>query len=133
MNEERPQQGGVVPCQNVPEIFSFVEFSRRNTEICGCCCRFGKVDEQLHKDLEGVFEMACEIVKYLAQRAPEQGLPGEVLVPVLELWDGVCWYWSGRSKPGSWLSALLKTARLFSAAARSEAASTAQVGHAISE
>lgn len=59
------------------------------------------------------------------------GAPAESLQPgaqaLLELWDGICMYFSGQAKPAAWLSVLLRALRLVSPDARRAAAAAAQV------
>ena len=59
------------------------------------------------------------------------GAPAESLQPgaqaLLELWDGICVYFSGQAKPAAWLSVLLRALRLVSPDARRAAAAAAQV------
>ena len=49
-----------------------------------------------------------------------------LLVPLLRLWDGVCWLYSGRAKPSAWVALLLRLAKLFSPEAREAAAAAAE-------
>ncbi len=67
-------------------------------------------DDQLHKDVEGVLE---EVVRdgltALAKRSPGGQLEAPALLaPLLLLWDGVCWLFSGKAKPSGWVALLLK-------------------------
>lgn len=45
----------------------------------------------------------------LAKRSPGGQLEDPALLaPVLLLWDGVCWLFSGKAKPSGWVALLLK-------------------------
>ena len=92
-------------------------------------CRYTAVDEQLHKDVEGVLEMVYRVLEYLHKRQPGGGeVPDpSLLVPLLEFWDGICWCWSGKPKPSAWVGLLMKTAKMFSQEARQQAVATAVV------
>lgn len=94
-----------------------------------CLCRFLPVDEELHKDVEGVLEMVCEVVQYLQRRENPKYVLDEssLLTPILELWDGACCCWSGKPKPGLWTGMVIRTAKLFTPEARAQAATLAQV------
>ena len=46
---------------------------------------------------------------------------------LLELWDGVCAYFSAQAKPGAWTATLLKALRLVPPETRAAAAAAAQV------
>lgn len=46
---------------------------------------------------------------------------------LLELWDGVCAFFSAEAKPGAWMATLLKALRLAPPEARAAAAAAAQV------
>ena len=51
----------------------------------------------------------------------------KLLVPVLELWDGVCCLFAAAKKPSGWLAQLLRALKLFPEEARALAASSAKV------
>ena len=59
----------------------------------------------------------------------EKGVPlsSAHLVPLLELWDGVCWLFENGAKPASWLGHVLRALKLFSAEVRSDALRQAEV------
>lgn len=91
-------------------------------------CRHSVTDEQLYKDIEGVLEIVCDALKHLCQVTCEEGpASGEPLVYLLELFDGVCWYFSEKPKPGHWIALIMKIVKLYSPAARQFAADNAQV------
>ena len=46
---------------------------------------------------------------------------------LLELWDGVCAYFSAQGKPAAWMATLLKALRLVPPETRAAAAAAAQV------
>lgn len=86
------------------------------------------MDAELHKDVEGVLELCCEVIQYVHKsRGGELLQDSHWLQPLLELWDGICCLLEGRVKPSTWVSHLLKTAKLFSPEARTAAASDAKV------
>jgi hypothetical protein len=75
-----------------------------------------------------VLEVACEAVLRLL-KLPGGGVGQEIelLVPILELWDGICGCWQGKPKPAAWSSLIFKTAKGFPPDARERAAGAAQV------
>ena len=85
------------------------------------------MDEQLYKDVEGVFESVCEALAAL-HKAGSSAVFGNptLLAPLLELWDSICVCWQNKPKPGTWINCLLKTVKLFSPGCRKEAAASAQ-------
>lgn len=86
--------------------------------------RFQTHDEQLHKDVEGVIELATSTLSlYAKQRTP----PHAWLTAMLELFDACCWFLKGRAKPSNWVACVLKAAKLFDGPTRGRAAADAQV------
>ena len=80
------------------------------------------------KTIDGVLEMVVAAVKGLHEGAGSEELgDSSLLVPILELLDGICCYFSEKSKPTAWITILLKAAKMFSSKARADAALTAKV------
>ena len=91
-------------------------------------CRYTPDCEQLYKDVEGVLEMVCETVLGLQKQG--EGTAGQetaLLVPLLELWDGICACWQGKPKPAGWTKSLFKVMKGFEPDARAQAADAAEV------
>ncbi|KAK9845929.1 hypothetical protein WJX81_006194 [Elliptochloris bilobata] len=85
-------------------------------------------DEQLIRDVEGTLEaMASALSSLQAPGAVSPGGQVQFATSLLELWDGVCSYFSGQGKPAAWVSVLLKALRLVSPDARAAASAGAQV------
>lgn len=98
---------------------------------CEVICRYNTVDEQLYKDVEGVFEAVCEALAALhKQGCTSMSEKHIIFKELLELWDSICVCWQSKPKPGSWITCLLKTAKLFSPQCRHEAALSAQASYA---
>ncbi len=87
--------------------------------------RYTSADGELYKDIEGVIEGYCGALAWLQRR--QWPLTSAHLVPLLELWDGVCCLFEHTSKPSNWLNHLLRAVKLFTAEMRAEAASHARV------
>ena len=90
--------------------------------------RYTQDCEQLYKDVEGVLEMVCEALLGL-QKQPggKAGQDAALMVPLLELWDGICGCWQGKPKPGAWTKFVFKVAKGFEPDARARAADAAEV------
>ena len=84
--------------------------------------RHSASDEQLVKDVEGVLEDSCALVKGTAVSGQTDALRN-----VMMLWDGICCYFEGRPKPSSWIDQLMRAAKACSAATRQSAAEDAEV------
>lgn len=84
---------------------------------------FTYADEQLLKDIEGVFESCAEgltrCVK--ATRALSVVEQTELLTPLLTFWDGICMLFRGRPKPGGLVTLLFRTLALFDSEGRQSA------------
>ena len=90
--------------------------------------RYTSTDEQLYKDIEGVLEQYCQMLKCLHHDEHMWGQVGHTwLGALVELWDGVCWLFQGKAKPSNWLEQLLKAAKLFSNAQREQMVATVKV------
>ncbi|KAK9809438.1 hypothetical protein WJX73_007335 [Symbiochloris irregularis] len=92
--------------------------------------RYQTHDEQLHKDIEGVLELATSTLALYAQHQHSQegsSLQPSWLTVMLELLDGVCWLLKGRTKPSHWVSCVLKAAKLYEGPVRGRAAQDAEV------
>lgn len=79
-------------------------------------------DEQLVKDVEGVLEDSCALIKGTAVSGQTDAMRSTFM-----LWDGICCYFEGRPKPASWIDQLMKAAKVCSAEARQLAADDAEV------
>ena len=53
--------------------------------------------------------------------------PAEGLADALRLWDGICCYFEGKTKPASWIDQIMRAAKACSAEARQAAADAAEV------
>lgn len=75
----------------------------------------------------GVLEEVCrDGLAALAKRQPGGALADPALLqPLLALYDGICWLFTGRAKPSAWASHLLKSTKLFTPEARAAAAEAA--------
>lgn len=91
--------------------------------------RYTSADGELYKDIEGVVEGYCGALAWLQEK--QWPLTSAHLVPLLELWDGVCCLFEHTSKPSNWLNHLLRAAKLFTSEIRAVAASHAQVGNSL--
>ena len=78
-------------------------------------------DEQLYKDIEGVLEGCCDMVRTSSPSQPR------ALSDLFGFWDGVCCYMEGMLKPGHWVDQLMRAAKACSADTRQSAASETQV------
>ncbi|CAL8468043.1 g7582 [Coccomyxa elongata] len=87
--------------------------------------RYTSADGELYKDIEGVIEGYCGALAWLQKK--QWPLTSAHLVPLLELWDGVCCLFEHTSKPSNWLNHLLRAMKLFTAEMRADAASHARV------
>ena len=86
------------------------------------------MDEQLYKDVEGVFESVCEALATLHKMGSQTVFEKPIaLKSLLELWDSICACWQNKPKPGTWINCLLKTVKLFPPESRKEAATAAEV------
>lgn len=90
--------------------------------MCHLLCRHTSSDEQLFKDVEGVLEDSCAMVRDTAPSSQ-----AEALKDLFRLWDGICCYFEGKPKPASWIDQLMRAAKACSAEARQAAAGTAEV------
>ena len=88
-------------------------------------CRYTSSDGELYKDIEGVIEGYCGALASLQEKGVS--LTSAHLVPLLELWDGVCCLFEKGAKPANWLGHVLQALKLFTAEARADAVSHAQV------
>jgi hypothetical protein len=81
--------------------------------------RHVSTDEQLYKDIEEVLEGCCE-----AMAAGHPSIPSkcQALAALLLLWDGICCYMEGRSKPATWTNLVMRAAKQCSPYERSLAA-----------
>ena len=72
-----------------------------------CCTRrHVSTDEQLYKDIEEVLEGCSEAVA--AVQATFRCL---AFTTLLLLWDGICCYMEGRSKPATWIALVMRAAK----------------------
>lgn len=88
-------------------------------------------DEQLYKDLEGVLEQSFDMFKWQHQQSKQLLTQTQQLICLLELWDGVCHLYAGKTKPLHWTAQLLKALKLFTAEAREHAANHAETSSAL--
>lgn len=92
-------------------------------------CRYTSSDGELYKDVEGVIEGYCGALAWLQEKGVS--MTSAHLVPVLELWDGVCCLFEKGAKPANWLGHVLRALKLFSAESRTDAVSLAEVNHLV--
>ena len=83
-------------------------------------------DEQLYKDIEGVLEQSCDMLRWQHQHAGHLNGDPQHLACMFEFWDGVCHLYTGKTKPSHWVSQLLKASKLFLPEARANAARKAR-------
>ena len=96
-----------------------------------CRCRFMSTDEQLYKDLEGVLEQSCDMFRWRHQQSKQPITQTDQLTSLLEFWDGICHLYTSKAKASHWVGHLLKTLKLFTAEARKDAASAAEISSAV--
>jgi hypothetical protein len=67
--------------------------------------------------------------QYLGGGSEQKTLSGgvELMVPLLELWDGVCGLFTGRPKPSHWVATLLRVCKLFPPEVRTSSGNLAKV------
>ena len=108
---------------------SLCKTCRNLFSTCSLCamCRYMTTDEQLYKDLEGVLEQSFDMFKWRHQQSKQPLTQTQQLMSVLELWDGICHLYTGKTKPGHWISQLLKALKLFTPEARRQAANHAEI------
>jgi hypothetical protein len=73
--------------------------------------------------VEGILESAVEAVLW----AQPSVHVSATLVPLLELWDGVCCLFLGRAKPAPWVNLIMRAAKAFTPEQRGAAAEAAEV------